>query len=243
MKEAARMSPRSPEKRGLTFSIEGMDCPSCAGTIRSALENVPGVARPEVSLARAQVALDLDTRVTAVEDIQKIIRKLGFVPGPVAEDGAADIVVAPDEPDGKKAWWQAAKVQYLLLSLVLVALAYLTKIVFPKLDEAAFTAATVIAVYPVARRAVAAARLGAVFTIQMLMTTAAAGAIVIGEQEEAAIVVLLFMIGEFLEGLAAERARSGIRPWALCCRNRRFLTTTARCGRFRLIRSGSGRPS
>ena len=56
-----------------------------------------------------------------------------------------------------------------------------------------------------------AARLGLPFTIEMLMSVAALGAVVIGAAEEAAAVVFLFLVGELLEGVAAGRARAGIR--------------------------------
>jgi Cd2+/Zn2+-exporting ATPase len=48
----------------------------------------------------------------------------------------------------------------------------------------------------------------------MLMTIAVVGAVIIGATEEAAIVVVLFAVGELLEGIAAGRARSGIRALA-----------------------------
>jgi Cd2+/Zn2+-exporting ATPase len=59
-----------------------------------------------------------------------------------------------------------------------------------------------------------ALRNGSLFTIEMLMTIAVIGAIAIGATEEAAIVVFLFAVGELLEGVAAGRARSGIRALA-----------------------------
>lgn len=43
------------------------------------------------------------------------------------------------------------------------------------------------------------------------MTVAAAGALFIGAAEEAALVIFLFAVGEVLEGVAASRARDGIR--------------------------------
>src|SRR5690606_17686136 len=56
-----------------------------------------------------------------------------------------------------------------------------------------------------------AAVTGTPFTIETLMTIAAVGAVVIGAAEEAAAVVFLFLLGELLEGVAAGRARAGIR--------------------------------
>jgi Cd2+/Zn2+-exporting ATPase len=52
------------------------------------------------------------------------------------------------------------------------------------------------------------------FTIEMLMTIAASGALVIDAAEEAALVVFLFAVGEVLEGVAANKARDGIRALA-----------------------------
>src|SRR5690606_26654825 len=75
-------------------------------------------------------------------------------------------------------------------------------------------AAGVIGVAPVARRALAALRAGQPFTIESLMTIAAIGALFIGAAEEAALVVFLFAVGEVLEGVAAGKARDGIRALA-----------------------------
>ena len=65
-----------------------------------------------------------------------------------------------------------------------------------------------------AKRALAALRTGQPFTIESLMTIAVLGALFIGAVEEAAVVVFLFAVGEVLEGVAADRARSGIRALA-----------------------------
>jgi Zn2+/Cd2+-exporting ATPase len=78
----------------------------------------------------------------------------------------------------------------------------------------AFIAACVIGVAPVARRAFAALQAGMPFTIEMLMTIAAIGALFIGAAEEAALVVFLFAVGEVLEGVAANKARSSIKALA-----------------------------
>lgn len=110
-----------------------------------------------------------------------------------------------------KAWWQAPKAKQLGIAAAAIGGAYLATFLQPDIEYWAFTLATVIAVWPIARKAFVAARYGAFFTIQMLMTIAAIGAVIIGEQEEAAVVILLFTLGEMLEGLAADRARSGIR--------------------------------
>ncbi|MCA2378017.1 heavy metal translocating P-type ATPase [Agrobacterium sp. 22-211-1] len=113
--------------------------------------------------------------------------------------------------DEKGAWWRTAKARNTFTGTILVAVAYAAELAFPAWGGYAFIIATLVTLFPIARNAFNAARFGAVFTIEMLMTIAAIGAIFIGEAEEAAIVVLLFSIGELLEGFAAARARSGIK--------------------------------
>ena len=184
------------------FRIEGMDCASCAATITSALGGVAGVANPSVSVAREILTLDLDDKTGSAEVIERTVKSLGFGITPLTAD-------TPKAP--AKAWWNTAKTQHLILSVVLSVAALLASKLAPGLEKVFFTGAVVFALFPIAQRAFVAARLGAVFTIQMLMTIAAIGALIIGEQEEALLVVLLFMVGEFLEGLAAEKARSGIK--------------------------------
>ena len=81
---------------------------------------------------------------------------------------------------------------------MLLIVAWGSKFVIPAFSPWLFVAATLIGALPVARRAIAAARAGMPFTIEMLMTIAATGAIVIGAAEEAALVVFLFAVGEVL---------------------------------------------
>lgn len=112
---------------------------------------------------------------------------------------------------GDKHWWQTAKGRLVILTGVLLALAFLSQFVVPAASHWIYIGATAVGVLPVARRAFAAASAGMPFTIEMLMTIAAAGALVIGAAEEAALVVFLFAVGEVLEGVAANRARASIR--------------------------------
>lgn len=202
-------------KAGQTvMKVGGMDCASCAGTITTALQGMPGVSDVQVSVAREQMTLTLAPGMTSIGQIQDAVRKLGFtaeMPSAAAAAADAGLPSEPEEAQRKKAWWQAPKAKQLGIAAAAIGGAYLATFLQPDIEYWAFTLATVIAVWPIARKAFVAARYGAFFTIQMLMTIAAIGAVIIGEQEEAAVVILLFTLGEMLEGLAADRARSGIR--------------------------------
>lgn len=120
-----------------------------------------------------------------------------------------------DPADRGKRWYQTAKGRLVIFTALLLGAAWGVEYLFPgPVGYWAFVAACVIGVAPVAQRAFAAARMGQFFTIESLMTIAATGALFIGAAEEAALVVFLFAVGEVLEGVAANKARDGIRALA-----------------------------
>ena len=123
--------------------------------------------------------------------------------------------VHDDPADRGKRWYQTGKGKLVIFTGILLGAAWAAEFLSPgPVGYWAFVAACVIGVAPVARRAFAAARMGQFFTIESLMTIAAIGALFIGAAEEAALVVFLFAVGEVLEGVAANKARDGIRALA-----------------------------
>lgn len=188
-------------ENGIRFAIEGMDCASCASTIATAVKGLPGVTAASVSIGQECLTVVLSPQAgSSTSHIEDTVRLLGFGIAPLARQAAPE-----------KHWWDSPKLRHLVVSVACTAAAFGLVGLAPALKTFAFTAAVAFAAYPIARRAVAAAQLGAFFTIQMLMTIAVIGAVIIGEQTEALLVVLLFSIGEMLEGLAAQKARSGIK--------------------------------
>ena len=122
--------------------------------------------------------------------------------------------VHDDPADRGKRWFQTGKGKLVIFTAVLLGLAWMVEFVTPALGSWPFIAACIIGVAPVAKRAFVALRLGQPFTIESLMTVAAIGALFIDAAEEAALVVFLFAVGEVLEGVAAGKARDGIRALA-----------------------------
>jgi Cd2+/Zn2+-exporting ATPase len=190
----------------LVWKIGGMDCASCAATITTALGRMPGVSDIRMSVTNETLALVLDETRTRACTVEEQIVKLGYTAERV---GAAP--AAPGDEDKPRPWWSERKAQVALTAGFLLAVAYAASLIVPQAAYAVFVAASLIAAVPIARRAVMAAAAGAPFTIEMLMTIAVVGALVIGAAEEAAVVVFLFSIGEVLEGVAANRARAGIK--------------------------------
>ena len=130
-----------------------------------------------------------------------------------SEDGSPGHV-HDDPADRGKNWYQTGKGKLVIFTGLLLAAAWSVELFAPRVGAWAFVAACLIGVAPIARRAIAAARSGQFFTIEGLMTVAAIGALFINAAEEAALVVFLFAVGEVLEGVAASKARNGIRALA-----------------------------
>ena len=185
--------------------VDGMDCAACATKIKGALGNI-GHANVDVNVAAGSVLV----RSNAVVDqkvIEDTIRKLGYA---VKSGDTASSIASQkdDETDGP--WWASAKGRLVIVSGVLVGIAFACGQLAPSLNPWPFVIATLVAIVPVLQRALSAARAGVFFTIEMLMSIAAIGALVIGAAEEASVVVFLFAVGELLEGVAAARARRSI---------------------------------
>jgi Zn2+/Cd2+-exporting ATPase len=210
----------------MSWSVGGMDCAACVAKVRRSVEGLPGVSDVRVSLMSESLALRLDQAITAPDAVESVIRRLGYYPelrdgrregfGEGESASSVPRLVVRKRSGGsapsERPWYGTTKGRFVLATGALLAAAGAAQLVLPgPAGEWAFVAATLTGLVPVARRALAAARLGQPFTIEMLMTVAAAGALAIGAAAEAAMVVFLFAIGEVLEGAAAGRARAGMR--------------------------------
>ncbi|NIY73922.1 cadmium-translocating P-type ATPase [Marivivens donghaensis] len=187
------------------FTVKGMDCGSCAGKVRGAVERIDGVEDVEVSHIAEKLTLKLDGSKTDRAAIKKAVSKVGYE----IDDHSDHTHVHEIDPD--KHWYETTKSRHVLLAGAVLAVAWVLALIAPTLSVWAFVAATVIGLLPVARKAFALLITGQPFTIESLMTIAAIGALIIGEAQEAALVVFLFAVGEVLEGVAATKARASIR--------------------------------
>ncbi len=110
-----------------------------------------------------------------------------------------------------KSLWDEGPGKEAVVYAVALQAAAVAERLWPQLDPWAFLVALAVGIVPVARQALAAAKGGNPFSIEMLMTVAALGAAAIGAAAEAATVVLLYLVGECLETVAAHRSQAGIR--------------------------------
>ncbi|MGO3176715.1 heavy metal translocating P-type ATPase [Psychrobacter sp.] len=196
----------------MQYHIEGMDCASCVGKIETALARLPGVSDIQLNFATQKLELSLapDAK-TQSGDIEKAIKSLGFG---VSSSSNSKTLTGSDKSLESQQWWQTIKGKQVVGLGLLMSAAYVLSLIFSDFGVWAFAVAVIIGVFPFARKALVLAKLGSVFSIEMLMSVAAIGALIIGEAEEAAAVVFLFSVGELLESVAADRARAGIKALA-----------------------------
>ncbi|UQN09178.1 heavy metal translocating P-type ATPase [Deinococcus sp. QL22] len=191
----------------LDYFVEGMDCPTCVRKIEGALERMPGTNNARTNLTKQMLTLTLDETQTPRATLEKTLRSLGHEPRLMnGEHG--------DRAHTPRAWYRTNQGRLVLTTGALLVLAFLFGLLEPALAAWGYVAATLIGTWPLAKKAVAAARAGDPFSINTLVTLAAIGALTIGEGAEAAVVVFFFAIGELLEGIAVGRARSGIQALA-----------------------------
>ncbi|WP_191301708.1 heavy metal translocating P-type ATPase [Deinococcus indicus] len=218
-------SNRTEHPDHLTYFVEGMDCASCVQTVERMVATLPGTSEVKTSFTKQTLTLHLDEGQTPRGTLEKNLKSLGYAPallGPAAPAGpqghdlhASDHAGHTHEvaPAGTP-WYRTGQGRLVVVSGALLALAWLLGFFQPSLSTAGYIAATLLGVWPLAKKALASARLGDPFSINMLVSLAAIGAVAIGEAAEGAVVVFFFAVGELLEGVAAGRARAGIQALA-----------------------------
>ncbi|WP_319049158.1 Zn(II)/Cd(II)/Pb(II) translocating P-type ATPase ZntA [Cronobacter malonaticus] len=179
----------------LCWQVAGMDCAACARKVENAVRQVPEVRQVQVLFATEKLVVDAPA--SQRDAIEQAVRAAGYT---LREANTA----APAAPSGLR------ENLPIIAIAIFMALSWALEQVHPLAGRIAFTITTLVGLFPVARQAWRLIRSGNPFAIETLMSVAATGALIIGASEEAAMVLLLFLVGERLEGWAANRARSGV---------------------------------
>ncbi|EOU9528381.1 Zn(II)/Cd(II)/Pb(II) translocating P-type ATPase ZntA [Cronobacter dublinensis] len=193
---ACEPTPPAVEAEGaLSWQVSGMDCAACARKVENAVRKVAEVRHVQVLFATEKLVVDAPP--SRREAIEQAVRAAGYT---LRDTQAA----APATPS---AWRENLPI---LIIAALMALSWALEQFHPLAGRSAFIVTTLVGLFPVARQAWRLTRSGNPFAIETLMSVAATGALIIGASEEAAMVLLLYLVGERLEGWAANRARSGV---------------------------------
>jgi len=184
-----------------SWKINGMDCPSCARKVETAINKIDGILDAKVLFATEKLVIKSnDAGIAAL--VEQAIVDTGFT------FRSPDQKNAPAKPTGWLAIIQQ-NAQIISIASVMVFAAIL-KPYLPQISEWLFILTCLVGLYPITKKAIVLAKSGTPFAIETLMSVAAIGALYLGESVEAAMVLLLFLIGERLEAFAASRARSGV---------------------------------
>ncbi|MEA3149894.1 MAG: Zn2+/Cd2+-exporting ATPase, partial [Gammaproteobacteria bacterium] len=162
----------------LRYRVDGMDCPSCASKIETALKRLGGGEGILVNYHSQTLALRLDEASTPRAAIENQIRSLGHdvslleAPSfsPISNPAAAQS--ASDAAAGVKPWWRTRKAVPLLAIGALLILGYLLGQVLPEVGGWPELPAALLGLWFAWGRAVALARAGSPFSIEMLMSIA-----------------------------------------------------------------------
>ncbi len=195
--------------------IDGMDCPSCTSKIEGVVCKIDGIENVNLNYNTQKIKFNLANGKADTSPVIKAIEKLGY---------------KVSQPDTKAqpvalAWWQTGKGKLVIVAGTLLAIAAVLSYALPAYSGYVFAFAALLALVPMARKAVLSTFAGQPFTIEMLVTIAVIGAIFIDEAAEASVVVFLFLIGELLEMMAAAKARRSVQALADLVPKSAFLVT------------------
>ncbi|WP_444815013.1 heavy metal translocating P-type ATPase [Variovorax brevis] len=217
-------SPLAAPAGASVFRIPAMDCAVEESDIRRALDKVAGIKSLNFQLGARTVAIQAPVEVVALA--VAAIRKAGYEPTTVAEDGAVAHGEAHDGHDhdhdheghdhAGHDHGHGTGVKRLAVALVLALGAEALHFMASDAPAMKYLGLVVAAIaiflsgvetYTKGMKALARGRLN----INALMSVAVTGAFVIGQWPEAAMVMALYAIAELIEARAADRARNAIK--------------------------------
>lgn len=197
--DSLNTAPLAADHQRYSWQIKGMDCPSCARKVETAVGNLSGVEQVKVLFATEKLVVDAKSDIR--QQVQDAVTRAGF--SLVNTVGAS----GQQSPAAEQKFREYFP---LIILTTLMVLSWVASLFSPEMGRIAFIITTLVGLVPIVSKAWKLTRSGTPFAIETLMSVAAIGALFIGATAEAAMVLLLFMLGELLESYAAGRARRGV---------------------------------
>jgi len=210
------MSEESHER--VRFTVPGMDCSSCAGTVDSALSGIDGVSSVDPAAATGRVAVVYDPERVAESTLIDAIEAAGYEVTSSGRNGVAESRRIWTSTRALKTW---ASGLFLFAGLALVVAGIDAAVVTVlgvehTLSDLAFLLGTIVGGEIILRNGVVSARQFSL-DIDFLMSVAILGAVTAslgfgeGLYFEAATLAVLFNVAELLEEYSMDRARDSLR--------------------------------
>jgi len=184
------------KKNSQTYTIEGMDCGSCAATIEKHLTRNPKVEEVRVNFSTGKMQI---VHQTDEKQIIKEVKRAGFNASLTSNKKVSEVS-------------SGRKISVTTISGILLVLGFMGSLINgpQTLIHVLYAASIVIGGYKPARSAFYAIKSKSL-DMNVLMVSAAIGAALIGEWLEGATVVWLFAVGNALQNRSIERTRESIR--------------------------------
>lgn len=188
--------------KDVILHVEGMDCADESEVITKKLKSLAGIKNFNIFLMTQQAKISYDPALISIQDMIKAI----------AETGMRASLVKTNEYTNKSWWKKNRQILFLITCGVLIAIAFLLKLVgVPNLIfKLTFGLAILTGIYYPARMGILALKT-LTLNIRLLMVIGTAGAILLGLMEEAALLVFIYSLGDVLEAYAVDKARRAIR--------------------------------
>lgn len=184
--------------KGRIYTIEGMDCNSCALTIEKHLKSLPSVTNVSVNFSTGKMMAEHDI---SVEDVIKEVSKAGFKASLVSNNKKN--TMSKKDNSGRN---------LIVFSGVLLLFGWIGSYtnVSSNFTPLLYAISIIIGGYKPARSAFYAVKSRSL-DMNVLMTAAVLGAAAIGQWLEGATVVWLFALGNVLQSMSIEKTRNSIR--------------------------------
>jgi Cd2+/Zn2+-exporting ATPase len=194
--------------RTLDVSVPSMDCPSCAGTVESALSAVAGVVATDARPAAGRVEVTYDPALTTRDEVVATVERAGYE-------------VVEDDHESPAVWRSRRAVKTGVGALLLLAGVVVQYGGVPNptlggvagrpiaLDGLLYVLAAAVAGQAIVRNGWASARARSL-DIDFLMGVGVVGAVLVDLPFEAATLAVLFSVSELLERYSMDRARASM---------------------------------
>lgn len=207
------------QTKSLQWKVSGMDCSGCKLNIERVLSKINGVSKGDVNFLSAQMSVEFEPEKIQASAIETAVTNLGFgvellshEKGSPASSSIEASELSPHAAFRSKIiqLFMNKNTRQLGVAAAIFLCGFLFSQYFSPSNPFLWPIIILVGGFPILKKAFFGIRSGLYFSIESLMSLAVIGSLFIGAAEEAAMVVVLFLLGEWLEGFAASRARKNI---------------------------------
>ncbi len=200
---AMSLNSEAEERTTTVFDVRGMDCASCAKTVETAVERLPGVAAASVNFGAATLTVEAtaNSQVDLMPRVTHAVEMAGY--RAISRQGRSVMKAPPI--------WQDRRFQFALVSLVLWLFGAALSVGFdiPEGAKIAYVGAAAVGLWTFGRPALMAIQ-NRRLDMNVLMSLAVIGALLLGDWAEAAAAAALFAIGNVAQNLTFDRTRNAL---------------------------------